>query len=117
MKIVLTIIMMFTSLACLAESRLNAFTKGEYKLYGILDTNIARETVMLVMMPNTKSQLTVRIDDVNFRKAIIFNEKLVEVTAQIENDVIGKNIIFKGAKIIAVAPQYKQFYQAEKIDK
>jgi len=69
------------------------------------------------MMPNTKSQLTVRVDDVDFRKAIIFNEKLVEVTAQIENDVIGKNILFKGAKIIAVAPQYKQFYQAEKIDK
>lgn len=115
MKTILTIALLFTSLNCLAGDKFNEFTEGKYKLYGILETSITNKTVRLVMLPESRSELTVSLDGVHFKKAISLDEKLVEVTGYIEKRVIGKNIVFKRAQIIAIAPQYKKYNKAEKV--
>lgn len=115
MKFLLAIMLLFFSLHCLAEREFNEFTEGHYKLYGVLDVHVPNKTVVLVMYATSRRELTVRLQGVNFRKAISFNGRLVEANGYIEKRVIGKNIVFKEAKIVKIAPRYMAFTEAKKI--
>ncbi len=86
-------------------SSVDTFTKGKYSLYGKLKFSYPSNEIRLLLYPDTTRQYTITLKMNDKKRAILYNNKFVQIDGNIGKESKGIQTIVHDAIIVKSVPQ------------